>query len=143
MTISKKGYLFMILFLGIAVTGVSLIAAHPFNQYSGLGASGIHATPDGDIHIPGDIIFDSNSENSVTITHNATSLLNINILDLNGSSVVMPDINITSVDLAGSLDGVFNEETGELTLKLEPITCGLLQGLKGVDANGNLFCAVI
>lgn len=29
------------------------------------------------------------------------------------------------------------------TCNLNPITCGLLQGIKGVDASGNLFCAVI
>ena len=132
----------MILLLGMASTGMILIAAHPYTQYGGIGSSGIHATPDGSIHIPGDIIFESNTNQSVTITHNATNALNINILDLNGTTVTQ-DINITSIELQGSLLGTFDESTGTLIIKLEQISCPLLQGVKSVDSNGNLVCGII
>lgn len=33
--------------------------------------------------------------------------------------------------------------SGKFECKLKPITCPTLQGVKGVDSNGNLFCSVL
>ena len=115
MTKDKKGYLFIILMLGIAVTGMTLIYAHPYASYRRLGSSGIHATPDGSIHIPGEIIIDSGGETSIIIIHNSTTNRIFTLPNLNGSFIIIQ----------------------------LPFDCPVLRAITGFDANGNPICTVV
>lgn len=61
---------------------------------------------------------------------------------INGKTITAsnPD-SILTINTLGSLNTTVSGST--VTIKLKALTCGLLQGIKGVDASGNLFCAVI
>jgi hypothetical protein len=93
MSISKKGYIFMILLLGIAFTGIGLISAHSLNEYAGIGQVGIHGVKDTrSIHIPGDIYF--NSQNGIfqrylVLQHDISERRYVTFPDNNGTLILM------------------------------------------------------
>jgi hypothetical protein len=61
---------------------------------------------------------------------------------INGNTVKASAPNSTiTINTQGSLSCT---KSGDVfTCKLSQVTCGALQGIKGVDANGNLFCGLI
>ena len=46
-----------------------------------------------------------------------------------------------TITTSGSLSTTVNGNT--VTIKIDPLSCPLLQGVTGIDANGNLICGVI
>lgn len=122
MSINKKGYFFIILFLGIAGAGLGTIiyghSVYTSGDYSGLGMSGIHATMDGSLHIPNGIWLGhiGDTENYTNIIPTNTGSLYMTLPDHNGTVLVMDNL---------------------------PFQCGQGQALKGVDVNGYLYCGSI
>lgn len=86
----KQGYLLIIIFLGIGVSGVGIIYAHSVdNPYRGIGYWGIHSVEDGSIHIPGDIIFASGENHTHTITHMGMDARTAAFPNTNGTVLLM------------------------------------------------------
>ena len=88
----------MILFLGIAFTGIGLISAHTLDQYAGIGQVGIHGVKDSrSIHIPGDIYF--NSQNGIfdrylILEHDISSRRLMSFPDTNGTIAVFSNESV-------------------------------------------------
>lgn len=73
---------------------------------------------------------------------NSTETNSFGTIIINGNSIKATQTNATIIiNTQGSLSCTKSGNT--FNCKLTAITCPVLQGLKGVDANGNLFCSTI
>lgn len=92
-----------------------------------------------------DITITGDAENDEVIisaggSQNLTDSFGTMIIGGNALKAAAPNATVT-INPAGSLS--CTKSGSVFTCKLNAITCPLLQGIKGVDANGNLFCGVI
>lgn len=116
------GYVLISVLLGLGFTGIALIVAHPFQVgYPGIGASGIHGTENGDLHVPGNIIFNAGTNNEFILTHNSTASKAALIPDDEGVIAYTKNIPTTKEGIEEIASGVDQTITFSQSFQSTPV----------------------